>query len=217
MRLRCVACCAVMLFGCAPGKPLSDLRELVSRESHDLSDAEYPGTTAPPETLKPDFMVEQHVEAQRGDRKGSFDAVVQKQGDELLVVGLGPMKTRAFVLRQKGLLVTYQQSFGPPLPFPARNIVVDVHRVFFKRLPRAPSAGDGTFEGEVDGERVLEVWRDSQLRERRFYRPGEQVGAVKVEFGEGCRADTCQPDRVRIENEWFHYRIDITNTLYQAL
>ena len=178
-------------------------------------DAEYPGTTPAPETLKPDFMVEQHVEATRGDKKGAFDAVLQKQGDELVVVGLGPMKTRAFVLRQKGLRVTYEQRFGPPLPFPPRNIVVDVHRVFFKRLPHVANA-DGTFDGTLDDERVFEVWRDGMLRERRFFRT-DQRGAVKIEFGEGCRVEKCEPDHVRITNEWFGYTLDITNSIYQPL
>ena len=180
-------------------------------------DAEYPGSTPPPETLKPDFMVEQHIEAQRGDKKGAFDAVVQKQGDELLVVGLGPMKTRAFVLRQKGLRVTFEQRFGPALPFPPRNIVVDVHRVFFKRLPRVPGSADGTYEGTLDGEKVYEVWRDGMLRERRFYRPGEEMGAVKITFGEGCRPEKCEPDHVRIDNAWFGYSLEITNSMFQAL
>jgi len=181
-------------------------------------DAEYPGTLEVPEHLAPDFMVEQHIEAKRGDRGGSFDAVVQKQGDELVVIGLGPMKTRAFVLRQRGSRVTFEQSFGPKLPFPPRNIVVDVHRVFFKRLPLAEGSADGTYSQSLDGETVVEVWKNEMLRERRFMRPSEfPDAAVRIEYGEGCRRARCEPSHVRIVNEWFGYTLEIENTLFQPL
>lgn len=181
-------------------------------------DAEYPGTLEVPEHLTPDFMVEQHIEAKRGEKGGAFDAVVQKQGDELIIVGLGPMKTRAFVLRQRGNRVTFEQHFGPKLPFPPRNIVVDVHRVFFKRLPLDPDHADGTYSQTLDGETVVEVWKNEMLRERRFLRPHDfPNGAVRVEYGEGCKRDRCEPSRVKVINEWFGYTLDIENTLFQSL
>lgn len=175
---------------------------------------EYPCVLHPPSELAPDFVVEQHVEASKDGHSGSFDAVVQKRGDELLVVGLGPMGIRAFVLRQRGTELTAEQRIGPAPPFPPRNVIIDVHRVFFKRL--AGGAPDGVRTGELDDEDVVEVWRGGELVERRFSRPGF-AGAVKIAFGPGCRADRCEPVNVHLVNEWFGYELRIDNRRFHAI
>ena len=172
---------------------------------------DYPGVLHPPNELSPDFVVEQHVELAKDDRHGAFDGVLQKRGDELVIVGLGPMGTRAFVLRQEGVEARFEQTMGPALPFPPRNVLVDVHRAFFKRLP------PGIERGELDGEDVTEVWKDGSLVERRYVRPAFRPGAVRVFYGEGCTRDRCEPKTVRIVNEWFGYEIRIDNRRYHSL
>jgi hypothetical protein len=169
----------------------------------------YPGVLHPPATLGPDFSVSQHVEAISGQRTGAFDGVLQKRGDELVVVGLGPAGVRAFVLRQVGGDVSFEQSFGPALPFPPRNILVDVHRAFFKRLA-PPASGAGTVKGDLDGEAVLERWAGGELVERSFTREGER-GAVRITYEPGCTRARCAPSRIRIVNEWFGYSLTIDN------
>ena len=56
--------------------------------------AEYPAVLHPPAELHPDFSVHQRIEATSRGHSGSFDAVLQKQGNELVVVGLGPASVR---------------------------------------------------------------------------------------------------------------------------
>lgn len=190
------------------------------RQTFSIDDAAagYPCVLHEPREWPESFMVRQTIEihARRGDRteSGQLDAVMQKQGDTLLIVGLGPMNQRAFTLAQRGRTVEFTQNFGPELPFSPRYILVDVHRVFFKALP----AGPDTRRGELDGEHVEERWKDGELETRSFSRPGSGLsGAVRIEYGAGCRAERCQPDKVTVHNEWFGYTLTITNHDYEAL
>jgi hypothetical protein len=160
-------------------------------------------------TLGPDFTARQHVEASGHGRSGGFEAVIQKKGDTLVLIGL-VAGVRAFVLKEEGDHISFDQSFGPKLPFPPEYAIIDVHRVYWKRLPRAADAApSGVVEGELDGEVVREVWSNGSLVERRFTRPGEFEGAVRIAYGAGCSATQCLPTSVRIDNEWFGYSVRI--------
>ena len=185
--------------------------------------AEYPCVLHDPRTLPHDFMVRQSLTVRtRRDGKpveGRFDAIVQKQGDTLLIVGFGPMNVKAFTLTHRGDRIEFAQFMGPELPFSPRNVVVDVHRVFFKRLPAKAQAGySGVVRGELDGETVEETWRDGQLRTAVFTRPGSALrGAVRVELGPGCTPVLCEPESATLHNEWFGYTLTIVNEGYERL
>jgi hypothetical protein len=185
--------------------------------------SEYPGVLHDPRTLPHDFMVRQSLTI-RTQREGkpveaAFDAVVQKQGDTLLIVGLGPMDAKAFTITQRGDRIQFTRFMGPGLPFSPRNVVVDVHRVFFKRLPPPAEAGySGVVRGELDGELVEETWRDGQVRARIFTRPGSTLrGAIRVQLGEGCGPSHCEPASATLHNEWFGYKLEIVNQGYERL
>ncbi|HEY4182507.1 MAG TPA: DUF3261 domain-containing protein [Kofleriaceae bacterium] len=182
--------------------------------------AAYPGTLADPKTLHPDFMVRQslviHAKKPTGEKiDAELDAVLQKQGDTLLVLGLGPMNVKAFTLTQKGTILEAEQFVGPDMQFSPRNIVLDVHRVLFKRLP-VPKEASTVVTGELDGEHVEETWKDGQLRTRVFTRPGFK-GAVRVELGDGCTQTVCEPASAKLTNEWLDYTIEITNEGFEPL
>ncbi len=183
----------------------------------------YPCVLHDPREWRVNFMVQQSIDVRAvhdgRTSLGHLDAVVQKQDDTLVIVGLGPMNTRAFTLAQRGARVEFEQFLGPDLPFSPRNILVDVHRVFFKALPRpGGAAGTGVVRGLLDGETVEERWADGELRGRSFARPGTALrGAVRVEYGAGCRPERCEPASVTVENEWFGYTLAITNHGYEAI
>lgn len=187
--------------------------------------SEYPGVLPDPRTLAhPDFMVRQTLTIKtRRDGKvveAELDAVLQKQGDTLLIVGFGPLNAKAFTLTQLGDRIEFAQFMGPELPFSPRNIVVDVHRVYFKRLPPPTEASySGVHRGELDGETVEETWRDGQLRGSVFTRPGDKklVGAVRVERGPGCTPAHCEPESATLSNEWFGYTLSIANEDHERL
>lgn len=185
--------------------------------------AEYPCVLHDPRTLPHDFLVRQSLTIRtRRDGKpveGQFDAVVQKQGDTLLIVGLGPMNVKAFTIAHRGDRIEFARLVGPELPFSPRNVVVDVHRVFFKRLAAPAQPGfSGVVRGDLDGERVEETWRDGELRATVFTRPGSALaGAIRIELGPGCHPDRCEPEAATLHNEWFGYTLTIVNEGYERL
>jgi hypothetical protein len=185
--------------------------------------SEYPCVLHDPRTLPDDFMVRQSltIDAQRDGKpvEGQLDAVVQKQGDTLLIVGFGPMNVKAFTLTHRGDRIELVQFMGPELPFSPRNVVVDVHRVFFKRLPAPAQPGySGVVRGELDGEIVEETWHDGQVRGRVFTRPGSTLrGAIRVELGPGCDPIHCEPASATLHNEWFGYTLTIVNEGFERL
>ena len=162
-----------------------------------------------------DMTVRQHLIVTAGAgpsvQTGEFDAVLQKRGDTLLVVGLGPAGVRAFVMKQTSAGVTFEQRFGPALPFPPERILLDIHRVFFRTIP-PPANGEGVTEAVVDGEAVRERWLGGALRERMIGRadvPGSEI--VSIQFGEGCVVDQCSPKTVVLRNETRGYSLEILN------
>lgn len=182
--------------------------------------AEYPCVLHPPASLPGSLFVRQRltITAERDGRPvtGELEAVLQKDGDTLTIVGLGPMSVRAFTLVHRGDLIEVEQHLGGELPFSPRNVVVDVHRVYWKRLPGTPPA-EGVRRGELDGEQLEETWRGGELVALSFTRPGTFVGAVRVELGPGCSALACEPSTATLHNEWFRYTLEIENDAYERL
>jgi hypothetical protein len=172
---------------------------------------DYPGTIRPAATLPVDVLWQQRVTASWGDRgRRAFDAALQKRGDELVLVGLSPMGSTGFVVRLHGLEISKSDPAGEELPFPPRFLLLDVQRTFYPWLAEDGAArGDGTFEGVVAGERVVEVVRDGRLVERRFTREdGEPQGVIRVAY-EWAHDGWRGPSRAVLDNGWFGYRLDI--------
>lgn len=209
---------AALVIGCGGGTPRH-------AEIPIAAPAPYPGVLKPPAELHPDFSVRQTLVIHAKDGEGKpvnaeLDAVLQKQGDTLLVLGFGPMNTKAFTLTQKADKITFDQYLGPQLPFSPRNIVVDIHRVYFMRLP-PPSdpAFTGPLEGELNGEHVVETWKAGSLRSLVFTRPAEPAlkGAIRVQLGDGCTVASCEPKTASLRNEWFGYSLAIDSDDYEKL
>jgi hypothetical protein len=186
--------------------------------------AEYPGVLRDPKTIAANFFVRQtltvHTKKDGKPVEAELEAVLQKQGDTLQVVGFGPMDVKAFTLVHKGDRIVFDQFVGPELPFSPRNIVVDIHRVFFMRLP-APTDPKftGVTKGELDGEHVEETWKDGHLRASVFTRPGDPklVGAIRVQMSDGCDPQHCEPETAMLRNEWFGYTLSIANQAFERL
>lgn len=174
----------------------------------------YPTVLAAPSTLGGDFAMEQEVTMTHAQGENSFRAVLQKQGDELVLVGLAPHGGRAFVLTQRGTEVSFESFMPRELPFPPEYILHDIHRAWFKDAP-----GEG---GELDGERVTERVHDGRVLERRYERlDGRPEGAIVVTYeggmAPGAPVSAAPPERVVLDNQWFGYRATITTHNWQAL
>jgi hypothetical protein len=165
----------------------------------------------PPDAIPGTFAVRQRITARSSHGGGSFEAVLQKKPGELLLVGLTPYGSRAFLLRQNAAGVQFTSYVTHELPFPPSFILLDVHRVMDAWLgSAAPAAGERT--GDVAGERVHERWRAGRLVERTFARAAptdsrQPPAEVRISYaGEG-------PDGlaavVTLKNDRFGYVLTI--------
>lgn len=176
---------------------------------------DYPGALHPPSALGPDFMWRQRLTARFGDREESFEAVLQKVGDELVLLGLTPFGSKAFVLRQAGGETELTSFVDREMPFPARFVLIDVHRVYVALAPDAPPEGEHRFER--DGEEVVEVRRAGRLIERRFRRlDGQPPGVITVRY-QRWSDDGLDPLEVELDNGWFGYRLSVSTVERTAL
>jgi hypothetical protein len=175
-----------------------------------------------PRAFPHDFVDRQKIRATYGARSLSFDAVLQKLGDTLTLVGLTPFGSRAFVLRQVGATVSFQSFVPEQLPFPPRYMVVDIQRVFLPWIATDDAGSladpDGTREGTREGEGVREEWRGGRLLRRTFHRlNGHPPGTIVIEYGEGMSEGGALPPRVVLSNGWYGYRLEITTESHAAL
>ena len=225
---RIVLCAAV---ACAPGTP---------------KEADWPtaGILLAPATRPGDFLDRQRIVATYKGHTASFDAVVQKKGNELTLVGLTPFGSRAFVLRQVGGEASFESFVPQTLPFPPNYILVDVERVFFPWTDAAPPT-EAIRQFSHDGEIVTERWQAGRLLRRTFSRDGTSPalpergrndertspaspergrnasspspGQIVVDYDGGMASDGTPPPHVSFDNGQFGYHLDITTLIHQNL
>lgn len=176
----------------------------------------YPGSLRPVEALGPDLMWRQRVTSIYDGAERGFDSVLQKRGDVLTMVALTPFGSPAFVVTLQGGDVALDNRMGEELPFAPRYIILDVQRIFARWLDGEPPT-DGERAGEVDGERIVERYRDGHLVERRFERiDGVPAGAIVARY-EGWTEAARAPAHVELDNGWFGYRFLIETLEQQDL
>lgn len=169
---------------------------------------EMPGELVPTSDIPGAFLWRQQITGEYGPRTVSFEAAVQKKADVLTVLGLTPFGTRAFVIEQRGTQFTFTKSVPDELPFPPRNMLLDIHRAWFMRLPDDAAAKDGVRTGERAGELITETWRGGRVLERRYRRlDGAPAGDVVVRYGPEGMQDLEPPAEVVIDNGWYGYRL----------
>jgi hypothetical protein len=162
------------------------------------------------------FSIRQQLEYRYGDARGSFEAVVQKLCDEVVVVGFAPFGAPAFTIHQRGLDVRVESHLPGLWPFSPRNILLDVHRALFLPIPETPPP-DGSYATTFGGQRLRERWESGRLIERRIRRADEDdPGAIVITYVGGARRG--EPAReIRFENGIHGYRSDIAIVAYEPL
>jgi hypothetical protein len=181
----------------------------------------YPGVLAAPSSLQSpsalgeSFALDQNVRTESSQGAHEFRAVLQRRGDELLLVGLGPQGMRGFVLTQRGEDVSFESHLPQELPFPPRFMLLDIHRTWFRGLPQPQE--DGEHRIEVDGEEIVERWQGGRLQERTFRRlDGAPPGLITVSYEGGLGGET-PPRVVHFDNGWFGYRLTLTTLDHQRI
>lgn len=163
-------------------------------------------TLPPVQELGKDFFWRQRIEAHHPKQTVSFNAVIQKRGQELTLLGLTPFGTRAFVLKQKNKHVSFQSFIQHTLPFPPENILRDVYRVFRVSQPHV----QGWYCHASVTERICNLWQAQRLIERRYQSLDTAKGAPIVIRYEGGFVSNTPPRNVILQNPQFGYTLRIT-------
>ena len=175
---------------------------------------EYPGELRPPSDFGADFMMRQKIEAKFNQgQELAFEAVLQKQGDKLTLLGLTPFGSRAFLLEQVGKTVSFQNYVNRELPFPPRYILLDIQRTIYLEAVR----DEGTHQVETAEEVMTETWQGGRLMERRVRRKsGEPQGELIIQYRGGMIPGE-PPEWIHFVSGWFGYELKIQTTESRAL
>lgn len=189
---------AFLLAGCAVQGPAAE------------SDASAPseGLTSTRE-IRGNFLMRQQIDYRFGERRGSFEAVLQKRCDVLTLIGFTPFGTRAFTIEQRGHDVSARTHVSGTWPFPPHFILLDVHRAYLVPMPESPPA-DGFRELLYGAEVVSEKWAAGRLLERRFDRfDADRPGPIIVTYVDGS-VPGAPAREIHIVNERHGYELDVT-------
>ena len=178
---------------------------------------DYPTQLSSPASWPRDFLWRQHLVATYRGQTHAFDAVLQKRGDELLLIGLTPFGTKAFVMQQAALEVRVTTaSVSMELPFPPRYVFNDISRAYVQGIGNAPRS-DGMHFLERNGERIEETWHDGRLLERRYRREGGDCRGEIVISYVGGMINGRSPPLIEFDNGWLGYHLSISTLSEQDL
>lgn len=178
-----------------------------------------PGPLLPIETASQDFFAEHQVEISWEGNSRNFRAVLQKRGDTLELIMLGPMEQPVVRVFQHGEDVGMERIIQRALPFEPEYILADVQKAF---LPWTHDRNDLIDGEELVQEGVYETlhWRQVStaegIQERRFWRDdiGEEVSLRVVYEYEG---DGQTPSAVTLDNTWLSYTLRIQTLRWAPL
>jgi hypothetical protein len=163
-----------------------------------------------------DFLRRQELVVRYREKTRSFDVVLQKRGNELLLLGLGPFGIKAFALSQTGTVVSFRPYLPVQLPFPPRYVLNDIARTYFLSIGEGPLP-DGVHEIERDGEQIRERWENGRLLERRFVRLShDPPGAIVIRYVGGM-VDAHAPSLIEFDNGWLGYHLSISTVSEESL
>jgi hypothetical protein len=197
-------CFAIALSGCATKQ--TDEKAPTSTTS--MTDAKV-GNLLPVGALRDDLVMKQSVSVRWQDREENFEAVLQKRGSELLLLGLGPMNTVGFSLKLDDRGVTFENRTGRELPFLPERILADVQHVFYPWIEEDPICSHCEREAKRAGLEIRERMGDGFLEERRFSVAGRPERGELVVRYEGWIDGFSVPRRAILSNGWFGYELII--------
>lgn len=175
-----------------------------------IDPSSYPGVLQPPSSLGRDLVWRQKVTAQWGtDKSASFEAVLQKAGNALTLIGLNPMGQMGFAISFDGADIRLETRGGVEMPFPARFILLDVQRAFWPWLNEERISSSNERYGVVAGEQIRETFTGGRLNERVFQRADNvPKGMIRIRYS-GWEGERLAPERVVLENGWFGYVLTV--------
>lgn len=155
-----------------------------------------PPALLPPAALEHDIFLRQRVVAIWSNGEARFDAIVQKEGARLQLIGLSPAGQVGFVFTLEDGELLIENRAGRQLSFSPAWILADVQRAFY------PASAFETSEL-----RLIERARDDGLPLRReFYR--DSKAALVIDYGDYGEREIA-PRTLRLENVEYGYTLTI--------
>ncbi len=210
--------CALLAFGALPGcRATSPLPKESPHSLDDHSNRAQSDLAAidllPANRLRGNFVLHQVITvrwAVQGEEfEESFNAALQRNGETLLVLGLGPLGQVGFELRLEEGNVYFENRIGRVLPFAPEHILADVQRVFYPWIEGTDQCTDCQRKGTHQAISIVETYSEGALTERRFSRQDDlERGYVVIEYGQDRLAREI-PARANLRNDWVGYALDI--------
>ena len=168
---------------------------------------ECPGALVSTREMTGEFLLRQHVRVESGGEGFAMQLVVQKRGDELVLVGLNPIGAVLFTLRQRGTQIELDSLPPPMLEIPPANLLRDFHRI--RTLRVVDPAADGATTSHFGELEIREVREGGVLRRREF-RPVDGLASDGVQL-------RFEPGRVSIANRACDYRAEVVTLSEEPL
>ena len=161
---------------------------------------------AAPSSIDHDFIWEQTIVARFGDQESSFSAVLQHQGDSLLLLGLTPYASRAFSCRQSDHDIDCQWYIDPVFEFPLQRMLADIHFAYFIGLD-AISREMGLF-------RIEDQWtRELLLRRKVRFQDSDFMDIQYINGYDGQKP----PAEVKLQHLVYGYSLTVRTTKVREL
>ena len=109
-----------------------------------------PGELVPTGAIPGEFVWRERVRVVGGDVEATFDLVIEKHVDQLVLVGFNEFGAKAFSVVQRGTEVETLRHLGPATPVPPENILRDLHRARLGAPPGNATVEESAGRTEID-------------------------------------------------------------------
>lgn len=157
-----------------------------SAEPPTLTPTSYPLQT--PGSYGGTFTGQHLLEGEYEGRRLQLQTSVEIDADQIVILGLTPWQTRAFVIRYDGQRLDFENFTHREMPFPPALILSDVQQVLWPSLPN-------TAQWRVED--------DEHPRERRIYFQNQLVTRIRYE------GPPASPHHVTLWNVRYGYQLNI--------
>lgn len=169
-----------------------------------------------PPSLLPRIFWRQRLKIRHGERAFGFTVVVQNDGNEFIVLALGPANTRLFVIEQTDAQVTLERFVEREIPIEPEFFLLDMQRAVFWFEP-GERRDLGTLRRSFRGDCLLDEWSSRGLS-RRIVISDQGDCAQIAEPASGARLSIEyrpeyvpgeEPERVEMIDEHRDYRLSV--------
>jgi hypothetical protein len=132
-----------------------------------------------------DFQWRQRVTAKWRGGQRTFEAVLSRNGELLQLLGLGPMGRVGFVISVRdGQPMKVEHHPSLTFAFDPRYVLLDVQRAFYPWL-EGTAPINGRRSAKVQGETIVEEWKNGALELREFRRPSDpQSRTIRIRYSQ---------------------------------